>query len=80
MFREAKAGHDGDPVAAWAEITGNPALARRYKAARGTGGFVRASWDEAVELAAATAGVNAASPAPWGRPRAGSRQLRFSGG
>ena len=31
----------------------NPALARRYKAARGTGGFVRASWDEAVELAAA---------------------------
>jgi len=53
MFREAKAAHDGDPVAAWAEITGNPGLARRYKSARGTGGFVRASWDEAVELAAA---------------------------
>jgi nitrate reductase alpha subunit len=52
-FREAKARHDGDPVAAWAEITGNPALARRYKAARGTGGFVRASWDEAIELTAA---------------------------
>jgi nitrate reductase / nitrite oxidoreductase, alpha subunit len=52
-FRNAKARHDGDPVAAWAEITGNPELARRYKAARGTGGFVRASWDEAVELAAA---------------------------
>ncbi len=52
-FREAKARHGGDPVAAWAEITGNPDLARRYKAARGTGGFVRASWDEAVELAAA---------------------------
>ena len=28
-------------------------MARRYKAARGPGGFVRASWDEAVELAAA---------------------------
>src|SRR5690348_9389514 len=53
MFREAKAGHGGDPVAAWAEITGNPELAARYKRARGTGGFVRASWDEAVELAAA---------------------------
>src|SRR2546429_3583425 len=53
MFGEAKAARDGDPVAAWAEITGNPELARRYKTARGTGGFVRASWDEAVELAAA---------------------------
>jgi nitrate reductase / nitrite oxidoreductase, alpha subunit len=52
-FREAKARHGGDAVAAWAEITGNPELARRYKSARGTGGFVRASWDEAVELAAA---------------------------
>ena len=53
MFREAKARHGGDPVEAWAEITGNPGLARRYKSARGKGGFVRASWDEAVELAAA---------------------------
>ena len=53
MFRAAKASHGGDPVAAWAEITGNPELAARYKSARGTGGFVRASWDEAVELAAA---------------------------
>ena len=53
MFREARARHGGDPVAAWAEITGNPEFAARYKSARGTGGFVRASWDEAVELAAA---------------------------
>jgi len=53
MFREAKARHAGDPVAAWAEITGNPELAHRYKSARGKGGFTRASWDEAVELAAA---------------------------
>ena len=53
LFREAKARHGGDPVAAWAEITGHPDLARRYKSARGKGGFVRASWDEAVELAAA---------------------------
>jgi hypothetical protein len=53
LFREAKARHDGDPVEAWAEITGNPDLARRYKSARGKGGFVRASRDEAVDLAAA---------------------------
>jgi nitrate reductase alpha subunit len=30
-------------VAAWAEITGSPERARRYKSARGTGGFVW--WD-----------------------------------
>lgn len=29
LFREARARHDGDPVEAWAEITGNPGLARR---------------------------------------------------
>jgi len=52
-FRAAKARHGGDPVEAWAEITGNPDLAGRYKSARGKGGFVRATWDEAVELAAA---------------------------
>src|SRR5207248_1352624 len=48
-----KARHGGDPVAAWAAVTGNPELARRYKTARGTGGFVRATWDEALEIAAA---------------------------
>ena len=53
LFREAKARHGGDPVLAWAEIVGNPELTARYKRARGKGGFVRASWDEAVELAAA---------------------------
>jgi len=53
LFREARARHGGDPVETWAEITGNPGLAGRYKSARGKGGFVRASWEEAVELAAA---------------------------
>nr|WP_225850389.1 nitrate reductase subunit alpha [Streptomyces sp. HPF1205] len=52
MYREARA-RLGDPVAAWAEITGDPARARRYKSARGKGGLVRASWDEAVEMVAA---------------------------
>ncbi|WP_199806848.1 MULTISPECIES: nitrate reductase subunit alpha [unclassified Streptomyces] len=52
MYREAKA-RLGDPVAAWAEITGDPEKARTYKSARGKGGLVRASWDEAVEMVAA---------------------------
>ncbi|WP_344049784.1 nitrate reductase subunit alpha [Streptomyces thermoalcalitolerans] len=52
MYREARA-RLGDPVAAWAEIVSDPGRARRYKAARGKGGLVRASWDEAVEMVAA---------------------------
>ncbi len=53
LFRAAKARAGGDPVAAWAEIVGTPELRRRYVTARGKGGFVRATWDEAVEIAAA---------------------------
>jgi nitrate reductase alpha subunit len=52
MYREARQ-RLGDPVAAWAEITGDPEKARRYKSVRGKGGLVRASWDEATELIAA---------------------------
>ncbi|HYA51207.1 MAG TPA: molybdopterin-dependent oxidoreductase, partial [Streptosporangiaceae bacterium] len=52
MYREAKA-RLGDPVAAWAEITGDPERRRRYQSARGKGGLVRAGWDEATELIAA---------------------------
>src|SRR5690625_467468 len=52
MYREAKA-RTGDPVTAWADLVGDPERARRYKAARGKGGLVRASWDEAVEMVAA---------------------------
>ena len=51
-YREAKA-RTGDPVLAWAEVTGNPQTARAYKSARGKGGLVRASWDEAAEIVAA---------------------------
>jgi len=55
-------------------ITGSPGLARRYMSARGTGGFVRASWDEAVELAA-TAHVHTIRT--WGRTGSpGSAQSR----
>ena len=53
MFREAKAQHGGDPVRAWEHIVENPQRARAYKAARGKGGLVRATWDEASEIVAA---------------------------
>ncbi|MBD9699420.1 nitrate reductase subunit alpha [Flavimobilis sp. GY10621] len=51
-YRAAKA-RTGDPVLAWAEVTGDPETARAYKAARGKGGLVRASWEEAAEIVAA---------------------------
>jgi nitrate reductase alpha subunit len=52
MYREAKR-RLGDPVAAWADIVSDPERADRYKSARGKGGLVRASWQEATELVAA---------------------------
>ncbi len=52
FWREAKA-RLGDPVRAWAEITGDPEKSARYKQARGKGGFVRSTWDEVTELIAA---------------------------
>ncbi|GEL23435.1 nitrate reductase subunit alpha [Pseudonocardia sulfidoxydans NBRC 16205] len=52
MYREAKA-RLGDPVLAWAEVTGDPERRRRYQRARGKGGHVRVSWAEAVEIVAA---------------------------
>ncbi|AFU04894.1 nitrate reductase Z subunit alpha [Nocardia brasiliensis ATCC 700358] len=52
LYRDAKA-RLRDPVLAWAEIVEDPVKAKRYKAARGRGGFVRAEWREATEIAAA---------------------------
>ncbi len=52
MYREAKA-RLGDPVLAWRDVTGDPERRRRYQQARGKGGLVRASWQEAIEIAAA---------------------------
>ena len=48
LWREALELHK-DPVLAWAQIAGDPA----YKAQRGKGGFVRASWHEVADLVAA---------------------------
>ncbi len=52
MYREAKA-RLKDPVLAWADIVDDPEKSKAYKAARGKGGFVRAEWWEAAEIAAA---------------------------
>ncbi|WP_117211252.1 nitrate reductase subunit alpha [Allorhizocola rhizosphaerae] len=52
MYRAARA-ELGDPVLAWESVTGDPLKRRAYHHARGKGGFVRAGWDEAVEMAAA---------------------------
>ncbi|MFW0784044.1 nitrate reductase subunit alpha [Gordonia sp. CPCC 206044] len=52
MFREAKS-RLGDPVLAWADVVGDPLRRRSYQQARGKGGLVRVSWDEAVEITAA---------------------------
>ncbi len=52
MYREAKA-RLGDPVLAFAEIAADPERRRRYQQARGKGGLVRVSWQEAIEIAAA---------------------------
>ncbi|MER7640586.1 nitrate reductase subunit alpha [Streptomyces sp. NPDC126522] len=52
LYREAKS-RVQDPVDAWADIQNDPERRRRYQQARGKGGLVRASWDEAVEIVAA---------------------------
>ena len=69
MYREAKARY-GDPVVAWADDRRGPGAARRYKAARGKGGLVRASWEEVAEtgrrrprLHGQALGARTASPA-----------------
>jgi len=52
LWRAALARH-GDPVDAWASIVDDPEAARSYKEIRGRGGFVRTTWEEAVEMIAA---------------------------
>lgn len=42
-----------NPVEAWKSIVEDPEKARQYKAARGKGGFVRASWDEINQIISA---------------------------
>ncbi|WP_165078340.1 MULTISPECIES: nitrate reductase subunit alpha [unclassified Desulfovibrio] len=44
----------GDPVAAWEDIQNDPGRRGAYQKARGMGGFVRFSWDEALTLISAS--------------------------
>ena len=54
MYRSAKEEYLGDPIKAWASIQETPEWRKRYQQARGKGGFRRISWDEALEIAAAS--------------------------
>ncbi|MFA5600157.1 MAG: molybdopterin-dependent oxidoreductase, partial [Phenylobacterium sp.] len=51
LWREARA--NNSPVAAWASIQADPAKRQSYTSMRGSGGFVRATWDEVTEIVAA---------------------------
>ncbi len=53
FWQEAIKENPNDPVAAWASIVENPEKARAYKASRGKGGLVRASWNEVKRIIAA---------------------------
>lgn len=53
LWREAKREHGG-ALPAWKSIVEDPQKTARYKSARGMGGFMRSTWDEASEIAAAS--------------------------
>src|SRR5699024_5904596 len=53
LWQEARAVHD-DPVAAWEAIVSDPERSTAYKRARGKGGFVRTTWNEVIDLVAAS--------------------------
>ena len=52
-WQEARSRFD-DPVEAWGSIVENPEARQSYTGKRGMGGFRRASWDDVVELIAAS--------------------------
>lgn len=53
LWREAREKHP-DPVEAWKSLVSDPEKRRRWQWARGKGGFRRFSWDEALEIIAAS--------------------------
>ncbi|MFN3573885.1 MAG: nitrate reductase subunit alpha [Phenylobacterium sp.] len=91
LYRAARATQT--PVAAWASIQSDAAKRAEYTSMRGSGGFVRATWDEVTEIIAA---ANAYTVKTWGPDRvfgfspipamsmisyaAGARYLQLLGG
>ena len=65
LWRDAR-DQFADPVAAWAHIVEDPQRRARYQQARGKGGFVRAQWDDVLELIAASCLYTAGK---WGPDR-----------
>jgi len=53
LYREAKRSVGGDPVLAWEALIADPEKRRTWQQARGKGGLVRSSWQEALEMTAA---------------------------
>ncbi|GIW32692.1 MAG: hypothetical protein KatS3mg072_0025 [Meiothermus sp.] len=53
LWREAREKHP-DPVEAWKSLVSDPEKRRRWQRTRGKGGFRRFSWDEALEIIAAS--------------------------
>jgi nitrate reductase alpha subunit len=53
LWHKAKAKHS-DPLEAWTSIVEDPAARQSFQVARGKGGFRRASWDEVLEITAAS--------------------------
>ncbi len=53
IWREAKVSHS-DPVLAWKAIMADPIKRKRFQEARGKGGLRRSTWEECLELIAAS--------------------------
>lgn len=53
LWREAKK-NEPDPVKAWENIVNDPEKRRSWQKARGHGGFVRATWEDSVEIISAS--------------------------
>ena len=53
LYREAKEKY-GDPVLAWDAVVSNPESRKRYQRARGKGGFRQGTWEESLEIIAAS--------------------------
>ena len=54
LYRSEKEANGGDPVKAWESLQNDKEKRAKYQRARGKGGFRRISWDEILEIIAAS--------------------------